>query len=114
MSDGLLESIIQLEKSIQSEVAKEQVRAEEWQARELANLEKKLARIRQEFEEHRRLELEKKKSELEHEGAKLKAEAEDWCNRLELLEDSVLLSALRLNLAVILSEGDHDHPHGEG
>ena len=42
MADGLLENIIQLEKQIQASVAAEQVRAEQWQERELAALEKEL------------------------------------------------------------------------
>jgi hypothetical protein len=114
MSDGLLENIIQLEKSIQTEVDREQLRAEEWQSREMANLETVLAGAKEEMAQHRSQRLAKTKSELEREGTKLQAEAEAWCKRLESLDDSVLRAILRSHLAVILPEDDHDHPHGEG
>ncbi len=114
MSDGLLESIIQLEKSIQAEVAKEKVRAEEWQTRELANLETVLTSASEELARNRSQKLARKKRELKREGAKVQTDAETWCKRLESLDDSVLRATLRSYLAVILPEGDHDHPHGKG
>ena len=40
MTDGLLENIIHLEKQIQASVSAEQVRAEQWQERELAALQR--------------------------------------------------------------------------
>ena len=51
MTDGLLENIIHLEKQIQANVAAEQVRAEEWQKRELAALETSLFTARSTTEE---------------------------------------------------------------
>ena len=64
MTDGLLENIIHLEKQIQANVAKEQVRAGQWQERELATLESSLVEARTAIEEQRKQALIKKKAQL--------------------------------------------------
>ena len=114
MSDGLLESIIQLEKSIQAEIAREQVRAEEWQARELTDLDAMLHSAGEEAVERRKRLLADRTRELEQESAKIQSDTEAWCKALEALDEALLRTTLRPYLAVILPEGDHDHPHGEG
>lgn len=114
MTDGLLENIIQLEKQIQDNVAAEQVRAEQWQERELAALETSLLAARSATEERRKQILTEKKAELLREGAGLEAAAKGWCQRLEKLDDTTLEDVLKQHLAGVLPGGDHDHPHGQG
>ena len=95
MNDGLLENIIQLEKQIQTNVAAEQVRAEQWQKRELAALETSLLEARSVSEERRKQVLTEKKAELLREGEGLEAEAKDWCQRLANLDDTTLEEVLK-------------------
>ena len=114
MTDGLLENIIQLEKQIQANVAAEQVRAEQWQKRELAALEISLLAERAATEKRRKQLLSEKKAALLREAAEIEAAAEDWCQRLAILDDTVLEEVLQRHLAGVLPGGDHDHPHGQG
>ena len=113
MTDGLLENIIHLEKQIQANVADEQVRAGQWQERELATLESTLVETRTAIEKQRKQALIKKKAQLLGEGAGLEAAAKDWCKCLETLDDSTLEEVLKRHLAGVLPGGDHDHPHGQ-
>lgn len=114
MTDGLLDSIIQLEKRIQAEVASEQARADEWQARELGSLESLLAAGRA-AEEQRRHELfAARQVELQREGDALEESSSAWCDRLSNLDSATLSGVLQRHLAAILPGEDHDHPHGEG
>ena len=69
MTDGLLENIIHLEKQIQANVAREQVRAGQWQERELATLESSLVEARTAIEEQRKQGLIKRKAQLLREAA---------------------------------------------
>lgn len=114
MTDGLLENIIQLEKQIQADVAAEQVRAEQWQKRELAALETALLEERSATEKRRTQLLTEKKAELLREAAGLEAAAEEWCQQLADLDDAILEEILQRHLAGVLPGGDHDHPHGQG
>lgn len=114
MTDGLLNNIIQLEKSIQAEVADEQQRATDWQARELAALEAELAAAQAGEEERGRQLLAENKAALQREGAALEEAASAWCERLSKLDETTLHAALKRHLAAILPGGDHDHPHGQG
>ena len=114
MADGLLENIIQLEKQIQASVSAEQVRAGQWQERELAALESSLVTERAAAEERRKQALAEQQAELLREGSDLEAAAKAWCQRLAQLDDTTLEDVLRRHLARVLPGGDHDHPHGQG
>ena len=114
MTDGLLESIIQLEKHIQAEVAAEQARAEEWQQRELAAIESGLTAALTAEQERGRQALAEKQCALQSEGAAMETAASAWCGRLLNLDEATLHDLLKRHLAVILPGGDHDHPHGQG
>lgn len=113
MTDGLLESIIQLEKRIQAEVAAEQARAEEWQQRELATIADSCALAQTAETERSRQMLAGKKAEFQSKGAALESASSAWSRRLKTLDDATLHKALRRHLAAILPGGDHDHPHGQ-
>ena len=113
MTDGLLENIIQLEKRIQSEVAAEQVHAEEWQQRELTVIESSFSEALADEEERCKQVLADKKAALQSEGAALEATTSAWCQRLSELDDATLRDVLKRHLATILPGGDHDHPHGQ-
>ncbi|MDT8443655.1 MAG: hypothetical protein RQ722_05145 [Desulfuromonadales bacterium] len=113
MTDGLLESIIQLEKRIQAEVAAEHARAEEWQQRELAAIADFFALAQTAEEERRRQMLVEKKAEFQSKGAALESASTAWNRRLTTLDDARLHKALKRHLAAILPGGDHDHPHGQ-
>ena len=113
MTDGLLENIIHLEKQIQANVAAEQVRAGQWQERELAALESSLTEARADTEEQREQALAEKKAQLLCESADLEAAATDWCQRLATLDDATLGEVLKRHLAGVLPGGDHDHPYGQ-
>lgn len=113
MTDGLLDNIIELEKDIQAEVSAEQIRAEEWQARELAGLQDDCAKAKANEEVRRRELLADKNVKLREESASLEAVACAWCQRLSKLNDEMLLDVLKRHLAVILPGGDYDHPHGQ-
>ena len=114
MTDGLLENIIQLEKQIQADVAREQERAEEWQSRQLAELEESLAIAHAEEEDRCRQALSDQSTVVQREVDQIKAETKDWCKRLAALDDESLNGVLKRKLAEILPGGDHDHPHGQG
>jgi len=113
MTDGLLQSIIQLEKHIQAEAAAEHARAEEWQQRELAAMESSFAATLTAEKERGRQMLAAKKSELKSKSAALVSASSAWCQRLLDLDDATLQDALKQHLAAILPGGDHDHPHGQ-
>jgi len=114
MTDGLLENIIHLEKQIQANVVAEQLRAGQWQERELAALEKALAETRARIDEQRKQVLIEKKAQLLREGTAIEAAAKDWCQRLDTLDDGTLEELLKRHLAGVLpAGGDHDHPHGQ-
>ncbi len=111
MSDGLLESIIQLEKWIQAQVVAEQERAATWQERELVALEASQSKLRQQVEDRFHQELIKRQKSFQHQGETLEAEASGWCQRLAALDDATLCEILRRHLAALLPGGDNDHPH---
>lgn len=113
MTDGLLQSIIQLEKNIQAEAAAEHARAEEWQQRELAAMESTFAAAMTAEKERGRQMLAAKKAELKKKGAALESASSAWCQRLSDLDDATLQDALKQHLTAILPGGDHDHPHGQ-
>lgn len=113
MTDGLLESIIQLEKRIQAEVAAEQALAEQWQQRELAALEDSFTLAQTAELERSRQMLAKKKAEFQSKGASLESASSAWSRRLTTFDDARLHMALKRHLAAILPGGDHDHPHGQ-
>jgi hypothetical protein len=113
MTDGLLNNIIELEKRIQSEVAAEQARAEEWQVRELAGLQSYCAETRMVEEASCREALAEQEVQLKGEGAALEESASNWCQRLSALNDEMLRDVLKRHLAAILPGGDYDHPHGQ-
>jgi hypothetical protein len=114
MTDGLLENIIQLEERIQTEVTAEQVRADEWQKRELAARQSSFTEAQATEKERCRKILTEKKAELLREGAALEADSSAWCQRLSSLDNTTLRDLLKRHLATILPGGDHDHPHGQG
>jgi hypothetical protein len=113
MTDGLLDNIIELEKRIQSEVAAEQTRAEEWHVLELTGLQSRCAEGRIIEEARRRDALAEQEVQLKGEGAALEESASDWCQRLLALNDEMLRDVLKRHLAAILPGGDYDHPHGQ-
>jgi ferric-dicitrate binding protein FerR (iron transport regulator) len=113
MTNGLLESIIHLEKRIQLEVAAEQARADAWQRRELTAIESAFTAALKTEEARGRQMLTEKKAELQNKGAALEAASSAWCQCLLNLDDETLHEVLRRHLAAILPGGDHDHPHGQ-
>ena len=113
MTDGLLENIIELEKHIQTEVAAEQTRAEEWRVRELASLEDACAETRMIEEARCRKFLAEQDKQLKGEGTALEVATSAWCQRLLNLDDEILRDVLRRHLAAVLPGGDYDHPHGQ-
>lgn len=114
MTDGLLDNIIELERRIQADVAAEQLRAEEWQARELAELLSVCAEARVVEEAHYQGMLSDQEEQLKLEGSALEESSLTWCKRLLSLDDKVLRDILKRHLAGLLPGGDHDHPHGQG
>ena len=113
MTDGLLENIIQLEKQIQAEVAKEQERAKSWQQRELAQLDLEFEAAQANEEERCRQILTEQNAAVHQNVEEIKAETEAWCKRIAALDDETLSKVLQRKLAAILPGGDHDHPHGQ-
>lgn len=113
MTDGLLQSIIQLEKHIQAEAVAEHARAEEWQQRELAAMESTFAAAMTAEKQRGRQMLAAKKVELKKKGAALESASSAWCQRLSDLDDATLQATLKQHLKAILPGGDHDHPHGQ-
>ncbi|MGW8313465.1 MAG: hypothetical protein ACWGOL_09570 [Desulfuromonadales bacterium] len=114
MTDGLLDNIILLEKIIQAEVAREQVRAEDWRALELSALQGSLITAQAEENQRCQQQLAEKKEELLREQAAVEAASLAWCQLLTNLDEATLISVLRRHMATILPGGDHDHPHGQG
>ncbi|MEJ2471421.1 MAG: hypothetical protein P8Y91_08225 [Desulfuromonadales bacterium] len=114
MKDGFLDTIIQLEKQIQAEVATEKKRAEAWRERELAALETGVQAASTEIEERHRQILADKKAAYQEESAALKAATSRWCHNLEELDDTRLREVLQEHLKTILPGGEDDHPHGKG
>jgi hypothetical protein len=113
MTDGLLVNIIQQEKKIQADTAREKKRAESWQQRELVALQTALADQQRAIETQFEQALSDREKQLLHEGEELETVTRAWCQRLENLDNTELNQTLQTFLAVLLSGGDHDHPHGE-
>lgn len=113
MSDRLLTSIIELEKTLQEEVRREEERAASWREREYLTLVAMLE------EEQRQLQSEEAgrtaaaRQEAEAAAAELRLANEAWCARLAALPDSFLEVALHRQLAALLPETGDDHPHGQ-
>ena len=113
MSDGLLENIIQLEKQIQLEVAAERARAEAWQQREQAAIDRSFDSAMTAEELRSKQALVEIRAALQSEGAALEASSAAWCQRLSQLDEVTLREVLKRHLAAILPGGDHDHPDGQ-
>ena len=113
MTDKFLESIIQLEKGLQSEAVAEQARASAWQQREVAAIELSLVTALATEEQRCQQLLAENERELQSESAALEATSSAWCQRLSKLDDATLRDILKRHLAAILPGGDHDHPHGQ-
>jgi len=114
MSDGLLESIIQLEARLQQQLTQERQRCAQWQEREQAMLQQQQEQQQRALEDNYQKSLTGHKAELLREGEELEQEAKEWCRRLSGLDDQVLKQVLMRRLSAILPGGEHDHPHGEG
>lgn len=114
MSDRLLISIIELEKTLQEEVRREEERAAAWREREFAALTQILV---SEQRQQQREEVARAATARREAGAaaeRLRLETDDWCARLAALPDNFLEAELRKQLSAILPETDDDHPHGQG
>lgn len=71
MNDGLLKNIIQLEQSIQADIAAEQRRAKDWEERELSLLEREHDHARKEFAKQQEERMHAGKAQLESESQAL-------------------------------------------
>lgn len=114
MSESLLENIIQLEKQLQAELAAEERRSQAWRERELAQLDAALAVARRESERGDQAAEEAARMAAHAEGEALLRSAEEWCGRLQALEEDWLRNELVRHLVAILPKEDDDHPHGQG
>jgi hypothetical protein len=114
MGERLLNSIIELEKALQAEVAREEARAAAWREREFAALELTLATARRQLQELEvdRLASARRDAETCAEG--LRQDTAAWCERLAALPDSLLREVLLRHLPDLLPETSDDHPHVQG
>lgn len=113
MSDRLLTSILELEKRLQGEVARETARAGAWRERELAALAGSAATAQQQLERWGDEQASAARRTAEAEGEQLKAAAAARGARLAAVSESFLEELLRERLAMLLPEDGHDHPDGK-
>jgi hypothetical protein len=114
MSDRLLASIIELEKTLQEEVRQEAARAAAWQDRELAALDDEALGARRQAERWGEEQAEAARQLAEADGEKLQAVVAARCARLGALTESFLERVLQPRLKLLLPEVGNDHPDGEG
>lgn len=114
MSDRLLASVIELERTLQEEVRQEELRAASWQERESAALAAELEETRRELERRHVEQTEATRCRAEAEGEALQAAGAARCSRLSALSEAFLEELLRRQLDLLLPEVGDDHPHGEG
>lgn len=113
MSDRLLISIIELEKTLQEEVRREEERAAAWRERECAALARMLAAEQRQRQSDTAARAVEARREAGTAAERLRLETDEWCARLAALPDSLLEAVLRRYLPAILPETDDDHPHGQ-
>jgi glutaredoxin 2 len=113
MTDGLLTNIIQLEKSIQGDIAAELTRAQRWEKRELALLERERTQARKAFAKKQEERMRSEKSQLESEAQTLLRRSKQLCHHLEHIKEDILIQELKKHLQTIVFGGDDDHPHGQ-
>ena len=113
MTDGLLTNIIQLEKSIQSDIAAEQTRAQRWEERELTQLEREQTQAKKAFAQKQEERMRAEKSELESASQTLLRRSKQFCHHLENIQEDILIQELKEHLQTIVFGGDDDHPHGQ-
>lgn len=114
MSDRLLASIIDLEKTLQEEVRREEERAAAWRDRELAALEAEREETRRTLDKWHAEQTAAARRKAEAEGETRRTAGAARCARLAGLSDSFLEDVLRRQLNLLLPEGGDDHPHGQG
>ncbi len=114
MSDRLLASVIELERTLQEEVRQEELRAVAWQERESAALTAGLEEIRRELERRLVEQTEATRCRAQAEGEALRAAGAARCLRLAALSEAFLEELLRRQLDLLLPEVGDDHPHGKG
>ena len=114
MSDRLLTSIIELERSLQGEVASEQARAVAWLERELAMLAAEMKASGQQLLTAEAEQVAAARREAEAAAAQLQQDSAAWCKRLAELPDAVLERVLLRQLPLLMPEAGNDHPHGQG
>lgn len=114
MSDRLLISIIELEKTLQEEVRREEERAAAWREREFAALTQMLAAEQRQRQSEAATRAATARREAGAAAERLRLETDGWCARLAVLPDNFLKAVLCKQLSAILPETDDDHPHGQG
>jgi dsDNA-specific endonuclease/ATPase MutS2 len=113
MSDRLLANIIELEKTLQEELAQEEAHANAWREREYAALEQELITTRQQLQQREAEQLAAARREAEVAAEHQRLATVAWCERLAELPDSFLREVLHRHLPSILPEAGDDHPHGQ-
>jgi ATPase subunit of ABC transporter with duplicated ATPase domains len=114
MSDRLLTNIIELEKTLQGEVEREEARASAWRERELAALEQEFTTSRQQLQQRQAEQLGAARRDATAAAERQRLAMAAWCERLAALPDSRLREVLHRHLPSILPEAGDDHPHGQG
>lgn len=113
MTDGLLEDIIQWEKQIQQQLAAEEQRVAAWSEQETAALEERLSVARKHAEDDDREALEAAREDARREAEARLKEAEQWCERLQAIDDQTLGEILQRHIEMIMPEAADDHSHGK-
>lgn len=114
MSDRLLTSVIELEKTLQEEVRQEEVRAAAWREREIAALHAEADAVRQELARFHAEQVAEAQRQAAAEAAALQVADTARRERLAALAEPFLEELLRRQLDALLPETCDDHPHGEG
>lgn len=113
MTDRLLATVIELEKTLQEEVRAEEARAAAWQERELAQLATARETVRLELARWRDEQAAAVHRTAEAEAVALRQAAAARCARLTALPDRFLAKLLKQQLDSLLPEVGDDHPHGQ-
>lgn len=113
MTDRLLATVIELEKTLQEEVRAEEVRAAAWRERELAQLQTDLAAARLEVVRWQEEQAAAAHCAADRAAAELQAAATGRCARLAALPEYFLEKLLKQQLAALLPGVGDDHPHGQ-
>ena len=113
MSDGMLHDILEVERRIEEQLAKERVRVEEWLAAQKAEIDKLTEQAQREAAAAACQVGAGRCQNARNDGAARIREMRQQVRKLKSLSDAVLRQTLQRHLSLVTGGVHHDHPDGQ-